>query len=565
MGERLIRKPKQRPVPYQGVQVNHCRNTLCVNFAVSPAEKARKATRDFYRLVGSANQKALLCMHCGLSHRIKSNKAAFEQYVRVSKYLNPKPDKSCPHCGNSDQTRFQRFGTSDAGSVRYRCKECKKTFSIRNPVDWKQKSPEKNELILRLLLNKMPMRRILETASISPSTLYRKLFYARDRLVEFSGQHEPRLETLAVEHQTVCTDRQDFVVNWGSHFDRRGFILRATASADLDSGYVLALNANVETDVDASEIELKARKCGDYDLPIILRQYAAYWLMEDYADHAKSKQTTSGRHPTARQVYSPNAPSVFDRDDDYANRQPVNGIQVRNEYVQLSHFMLVERLTRSAKKITLAMDPDTGFRGSALSCFSARLQQGTAQAFHVRFDEALSIDERDLALSEARHQLGVARAEGRDKERARALTMLEDQIMVLQGNIEHPPKWIKHPMPSRAEPNREIAHLSPKRGQRPAEVAEFGLTASLHSVDRFFMLTRRRISLLERPIKTPSREDRTWHGYSPYDPGVACALLEIMRTAHNYHWTGKDKKTPAMRLGLMTKPITLTALLGAKT
>jgi hypothetical protein len=39
--------------------------------------------------------------------------------------------------------------------------------------------------------------------------------------------------------------------------------------------------------------------------------------------------------------------------------------------------------------------------------------------------------------------------------------------------------------------------------------------ASLHGIDRYFMQLRRMLSMLERPISTPSNAQRRWYGYAP--------------------------------------------------
>jgi len=71
------------------------------------------------------------------------------------------------------------------------------------------------------------------------------------------------------------------------------------------------------------------------------------------------------------------------------------------------------------------------------------------------------------------------------------------------------------------------------------------------------MQVRRRLSLLERPIKTASKTGRTWHGYSPYNPSVISKLLDIFRVYYNYCLAGKDKNTPAMRVGLAKGKVAL--------
>lgn len=75
--------------------------------------------------------------------------------------------------------------------------------------------------------------------------------------------------------------------------------------------------------------------------------------------------------------------------------------------------------------------------------------------------------------------------------------------------------------------------------------------ASLHAVDSYFMKTRRRIHMCERPIRTSSSK-RIWSAYQAYNPAVLVKLLEIFRVVHNYIDTPDkgEKTTPAMRLGL---------------
>lgn len=72
---------------------------------------------------------------------------------------------------------------------------------------------------------------------------------------------------------------------------------------------------------------------------------------------------------------------------------------------------------------------------------------------------------------------------------------------------------------------------------------------------------RRSLNPLERPIKTSSKNYRAWHGYSPYNPKMVESLLVIYRVIHNFVETGKDKKTPAMRLGLTSAPVNVQDIL----
>lgn len=78
----------------------------------------------------------------------------------------------------------------------------------------------------------------------------------------------------------------------------------------------------------------------------------------------------------------------------------------------------------------------------------------------------------------------------------------------------------------------------------------------MHTIDRFFMQVRRRLSILERPIGSASSA-RTWYGYSAYNPETIVKMLGIFRVFYNYCLTGKDGKTPSMRLGLAKGKVSL--------
>jgi hypothetical protein len=61
------------------------------------------------------------------------------------------------------------------------------------------------------------------------------------------------------------------------------------------------------------------------------------------------------------------------------------------------------------------------------------------------------------------------------------------------------------------------------------------------------------VSLLERSISTSSNAGRKWYGYCPYNPVIIEKMLTILRTYYNFILAGKDKKTPAQRLGLTNR------------
>jgi hypothetical protein len=57
--------------------------------------------------------------------------------------------------------------------------------------------------------------------------------------------------------------------------------------------------------------------------------------------------------------------------------------------------------------------------------------------------------------------------------------------------------------------------------------------------------------------KSAARLGHRWFGYGPYKPVMVGKLLDIFRVFYNFVEVGKDKQTPAIRLGLAKGNITV--------
>src|SRR5690606_41140291 len=112
-----------------------CRRTFRTAVPNAPPPPDQEPQRhDLYTL----NDDAFICHSCGEASPLRSNAAVAEETERISKYLQPRPGPSCPveTCPNHGRpvdaagatAFYQRFGTSDGGSTRFRCKACRKLF-----------------------------------------------------------------------------------------------------------------------------------------------------------------------------------------------------------------------------------------------------------------------------------------------------------------------------------------------------------------------------------------------------------------------------------------------------
>jgi hypothetical protein len=125
------------PPAFKNIQVNGCKTPGCNNFGVSPREGpmqvGRGASSDGYVIIKTGST-TITCKECGVSTKLKSNKAIFEEFERQGDQIWNEPGLRCPNdgCANSNplDANFKMNGSTRSGSQRFQCLACKTTFSI---------------------------------------------------------------------------------------------------------------------------------------------------------------------------------------------------------------------------------------------------------------------------------------------------------------------------------------------------------------------------------------------------------------------------------------------------
>ncbi|MCP4116913.1 MAG: IS1 family transposase [Desulfobacteraceae bacterium] len=232
---------------------------------------------------------------CGQYPTIKSNKGIHEEVSRFWKPFDTIAIPSCPikDCPNhhidieKGKTHYHSFGRTKAGSKRYRCKACGRTFITASSPTIRHRKPHKNTAIFRLLVNKVPFRRICKVEGITMSTLYRKIDFIHQQCTRFVAERECNLPSMPFARLYIGVDRQDYMINWSNAKDRRNIIFRAVGSADNATGYVLGLHLNFDPSLYPDDIEMDAIASGDYEKKQAYRQYARLWLRGDYIEAIK--------------------------------------------------------------------------------------------------------------------------------------------------------------------------------------------------------------------------------------------------------------------------------------
>lgn len=591
--------PPRIPPEVGGIQVNFCKNPSCSNFGVpASAEKQPRGPgaslrgRDSYRVAGSSYSNnrpgtpVIICLACNETPPIKSNQGVHEERERMAAYLAPPEEPSCPgdSCPNrgvgvsQGKGRYHRKGTSAAGSPRWVCLACKRSFSVNVSKPAKNHHlPHKNSEVFSLLVNEVAMRRICRVARISQKTLYDKIRFIHKQAMAFVARREMRLLSgeLELEKLYLSVDRQEHLINWVNRKDKRQTVFQAVGTADNTSSYVFAIHLNYDPALQPQAVEMEAMRNGDYSLKAPFRRHARLWLLGDYAPAVLEQLRTAGiRQDGGTQSLDEAILQIYKeattREDVEAcdlpaeyTRFPIKGMQVHSEYTLYGHFYFLRDLLRHVKKLRFFLDQESGIRAACLAAFQERIAARECDAFYVSINKTMTNDQKERAMREV----------------DRAIRRLADEypydlshtslrrILIERAIRERKPlgpwrdMWVDVPSSLKSEPEKKVCHLTDLGDYKEDHLAALLDKASLHGIDRFFAQVRNGLSLLGRATSSPSNAGRTWYQKNPYDPEIAAMLLDIYRVNYNYLEVGADKKTPAMRLGLAKSKIRLTEIL----
>lgn len=577
------RRPRIPPT-VDGIQVNFCKNPACRNYGVIPLSAEhihhglipKGSHADTYVIAtgGGIPVPRLHCRLCEEEPPIKSNLAIAEERDRLLATLACRPSPTCPNaaCGNHSiplhrrDGHYQAFGRTRSGSQRYRCLACGQTFSVGGATT-RHKQPHKNRMIFSLLMNKSPFRRVCEVADLQPQTLYAKINFLFAQCQAFSAEREQRLvDGLQINRLYLGVDRQDYVVNWTQRNDRRNVILHAVGASDNETGYVFGMHLNYDPLLDSDTVERDARACGDLQETPPFRRHARCWLGVDY-------KAALRRHAAKRRARTPGLTDDIEATYDEAVRRhdvevfetqhperrlPTRGVQIHAEYTLYGHFFYLRQLLPGVEKLRFFLDQDSGMRAACLAAFQPDIAARRIDAFYVRIAKDFTVAQRKAAVaaSHAAFEQACQSHPGLSGSKVKLL-LIKQRIAQMAPLGAWRDKWLTHPFPHMSEPEKAVCYLTDYGDYDEDHLAWLYHKASLHAINRFFMLVRRRLSILERPIATASAARRTWYGYSAYNPGTIVKLLGIFRVFYNYCLVGEDGGTPAMRLGLAKGKVSL--------
>lgn len=581
------------PLPAGEIQVNFCKNPTCANFAhpasAAPQPRGRPTSttqKDRYSISGTSDGPQLRCLACNEFIPVKSNAGIAEELDRISRFLQPAAAPCCPNegCDNhavsveEDPGRYWAFGKTKAGTVRLRCKACKRTFGGAGSATRRQRKSHLNSELFRALVLKMPLRGAAEFSRIAVQTVYDKIDFIHRQCLAFVAARERRLMAMSFPRAYVCVDRMDHILNWTNRADKRNVVIQAVGSAELKSGYIFGMHANYDGTVSSGAIALDAVAALDHLQQPPHRKYARFWLPAEYE---RAMLLCKGDPPDPANMTSLEQwiEAVYEAaisrgdierpDTPTKNRKPPKrGLLVHAEYTLYAHFFYLKRLLAGAEKVRFFLDQESGIRAACLCAFWEQILAKDCDAFYVSIRKNIG-KEKKLAMVEAAKKNLAEFAERNGyamlKKREQRRLYIKERLGTLKEHGKWRDRWLDYPFPDMSEPEKRVCYLTNLTAHDfdydEDHMANLFLMATLHPIDRFFMQLRRKNSMLERPITSSGNSGRKWYGYSPYDPAMAVKMMEIYRVYYNYVKLGDDGKTPAMRLGLAKGPCSVEDIL----
>ncbi|MCX7247468.1 MAG: hypothetical protein NTX31_07320 [Burkholderiales bacterium] len=594
--------PWRYPPTAAGVQVNHCKNPFCKNFGVPPKDKkahrAKPTVGDYMVVASGKNKPCLKCSLCGEIFPMHSNLAIAEELLRISAYLEPAwpacPNEVCALFRQSGEgAHHTKFGVNRHGTPRYKCVACKKVFAHGGAADKRQHETHKNLDLFCHLMNAVLIRRLIKLTKISTSVLYTRIDFFHRQCLLFAGERERALmDRQDLGSRYISVDRQKLLVNWSSKNIRKNTALLSIASADQETGYIYGTHLNFDPEMDEDEVAKSLSKFGDHHLKPPFRRYARVWLASDYEQAATKSETRRSGNTPAEKVEGSTPLDVLlrkvgaryeetqDKDDidggeepSVNARTPPKGMLLHENVVMQAHMQFVSRLLHRADQLRFFMDQESGLRAAFMAADPDRVLDRTLDGFYVQVYKEGTVGLKKGLVAQSKkafmefygEMLDVAMEKDElptENDAYAAMMRLEMDRAHTAGQWSD--KWVRHPKADMREPVKLacwLTDIDPKaldKKEREAQLnhaARLYLRVSATGVDRYFMQVRRALTMAERGVVSASADYRRWFGKNAYNPAVLAKLVEMFRTYFNYCEVGKDKRTPAMRMGLARGPV----------
>jgi hypothetical protein len=435
---------------------------------------------------------------------------------------------------------------------------------------------QSRHLVFRLLMNHTPISRSCEVADLSYTSVYGKIDFLHRQCLTLAAERERQFPEFQFERLYLCSDRHDYIVNWGNRKARKTVQLTSVGTADLRSGYIFAMTPNFDATLDPDKVEAEADAAGDNAEDPPFRRHARLWLRSDYAasvERAKAAGSSGRGGRSLDAEIQQREHQVAARDDlataellDSDQALPERGMQVHAEYGLYGHFLYLRGLLRGAQKVRFFLDQDAGMKQACFAAFHDGIRDRWVDAFFVAIAKDRTVDEKRAATAEAKMRLEEAlTARGLDPATATSTEVRHVKVAVMreriQAVVDASPEehgrldcvWGKHPFPQMAEAEKKVVLLTDLNGYGADaldRLAHLFNRTSLHASTASSCWSGGACGFWSARSRRPVAPGASGTGYAPYDPAMVGKCLDIFRVWYNWCFIGEDGLTPAERLGV---------------
>lgn len=574
--------PEKFPFPrsYKGYQINFCKNPSCKNYGVPPSPPKIKANGEYskdigeYKLQVSRNEqrdnehrKVLICKLCKSASTTYSNKGIVQELERLQSIYK----LSVPSCPNTSLPPNNRKGIHDGRRYEKILKKVRnKTIEISklkpacsnheldildNPdnywLDSKNKSKVKNSKGLPKILHPD-----ISGKYHSINELVSQTFRCKECKTKFSaslnaqkGQTNQQInyqlfselvnkgiinriaEKLRINNDLIYS-RIEFFYNQCIQFDQYQLkrnihkLKNKTLNLSMDRQ---SFYSNWTSKRDARRTLLINTSTVDNDSRFVLGSTLNFDFTSDYRELSKEfiriGEYTKARYKRRYQQYILPEEGIA---EDQTIKTPTKHLLVQQTYSIFAHLEMMKSYFDSVSKINLYADDDNSFD----MCITKTLKD------YIKKEKLQACITRSSKLNEGETEV--------------------DSIF----------KWIPQLTPKVDGKYLDLKLLSNVD-------SAFLKQASLNGVDNYFQMLRRRLNMLERPLKSAQNNNQKqvidndlssdskyekWNIYGSYNPKYISMMIEIMRVYNNYILT--DEKTIKNKKALSVKPKTPAQKIG---
>ena len=237
---------------------------------------------------------------------------------------------------------------------------------------------------MRLLVNNVPLRRIMEIANVPADRLYNRIDFLARQCRDFAAHKDKKLwRGFAGRNRVISTDVQTILANW-RHANRvLNVPIHHAVTVDRDTGYVVAVTTDFDPETDSFEIEGDMMSVDDFHLPRAWRLHGRVWAYDEY-----------------RQSVLKGVQSILTEEEKYLSSDtfdlPGFGSRVRGDIFQAAHVMMVKKLVGTKyRQLLHCVDGDSGLAKLSASLFANDVIAGRMHVADVRFRKELGNRKRN--------------------------------------------------------------------------------------------------------------------------------------------------------------------------